>query len=52
MVGISANHTEHILPDNVRVIKNDVTKKANVAINILLNALDRIFDVTHDHKII
>lgn len=52
MVVISANHTEHILPDNVRVIKNDVTKKANVAINILLNALDRIFDVTHDHKII
>lgn len=52
MVVISANHTEHILPDDIRVIKNDVSKKANIAINILLNAMDRIFDVTHDHKVL
>ncbi|NLL93532.1 MAG: LacI family transcriptional regulator [Clostridiales bacterium] len=52
IIVISDNHTEHILPSNIRVIKNDVSKKANVAINILLNSIDRIFDVTHDHKIL
>lgn len=52
MAVISANHTEHILPSQIQVIKNDVSKKANIAINILLNAMDKIFDVTHDHKVL
>ncbi len=52
MVVIASNDTSNLLPASVRVIKNDVSKKANVAINILLNAMDRKFEVTHDHKIL
>lgn len=51
MVVISSNETAHILPDEIKVIKNDISKKANLAINILLNALDRKFDVAHDYKV-
>ncbi len=48
---ISSNDSHIILPDTIHVVNNDISKKANVVINILLNAMDRIFDVTHDHRI-
>lgn len=51
MVVISSNETSHILPDEIKVIKNDISKKANMAINILLNAMDHKFDVAHDYKV-
>lgn len=51
MVVISSDDTVHILPEEITVLKNDVSKKANLAINILLNAMDKKFDVAHDYKI-
>lgn len=51
MVAITSHESEVLLPDSIHVLKNDISKKANLAINILLNAMDRKFDVKHDHKI-
>lgn len=51
MVVISSDDTVHILPEEIKVFKNDVSKKANLAINILLNAMDHKFDVAHDYKV-
>lgn len=48
---ISSNDSHIILPDTIHVVNNDISKKANLAINILLNAMDRKFEVTHDHKV-
>ena len=51
MTVISSLESEALLPDSIPVLQNDISKKANLAINILLNAMDRRFDVKHDHKI-
>lgn len=51
MVAITSHESEVLLPDSIHILKNDISKKANLAINILLNAMDRKFDVKHDHKI-
>ena len=51
MTVISCSEYEPPLPESVYVYQNDITKKANLTINILLNALDRKFEVKHDHKI-
>lgn len=51
MAVIVSHKTENLLPQGIPVLKNDVSKKANLAISILLNAMDRKFDVKHDHKI-
>ena len=51
MAVITSHKSENILPDTISVFPYDVSKKANLAISILLNAMDRKFDVKHDHKI-
>lgn len=51
MAVISCSEYEPPLPESVYVYQNDIAKKANLTINILLNALDRKFEVKHDHKI-
>ena len=51
MAVIISHKTEPLLPKGISVLKNDISKKANLAISILLNAMDRKFDVKHDHKI-
>ncbi len=51
MAVISSDPTGEFLPPQASVILNDVVKKANVTISILLNALDKKFDVTHDYRI-
>lgn len=51
MAVVATVDTEHLLPASCHLLKNDVTPKANLVINILLNALNRKFDVKHDHKI-
>ncbi|MFU0828126.1 MAG: Transcriptional regulator LacI family [Lachnoclostridium sp.] len=48
---INLSGSKAILPDDVHVVNIDISKKANLVINILLNAMDRKFDVTHDHKV-
>lgn len=50
-VVISSNEIDHTIPETVKIIRNDVSKKANLAINILMNALDKKFDVDHVYKI-
>lgn len=52
MVVISSSETSHILSEDTKVIFNDISKKANLTMNILLNALDRNFDLAHDHKVL
>ena len=51
MAVIASEETAHILPDEIKVIRNDVSPKANLAINILMNAIDHKFDVAHDYMI-
>lgn len=51
MTVIASHKSEVLLPDTISVLSYDISKKANLAINLLLNAMDRKFDVKHDHKI-
>lgn len=51
MAVIASHKSKALLPDTLHILTNDVSKKANLAINILLNAMDRKFNVKHDHKI-
>lgn len=48
---ITSHESQKILPSGLHIVNTDISKKANLVINILLNALDRKFDVTHDHKV-
>lgn len=52
-VTVIASGQNHILlPETVRIISSDLSKKANLTINILLNALDRNFELNHDVKVL
>lgn len=48
---ITSNAYSHMLPESTTILENDTSKKANVAINLLLNAIDRKFDVNHIYEI-
>jgi transcriptional regulator with XRE-family HTH domain len=41
----------HVLSGELRQIHNDLDKKANLVMNIMLNAFERKFDITHDFRI-
>ena len=41
-----------MLPPNVKQVLYDLEIKANYTMNILLNALDRNFELDHDVKLI
>ena len=45
---VSASYKD-LLPTNIETIDIEEDKKANLSINLLLNALDRKFDVKHTH---
>lgn len=51
MVVIASEENLCLLPDSFKVIRNDISKKANLTMNILLNALDRNFEVNHDCRV-
>ena len=51
MTVITSHKSEVLLPDTISVLTYDVSRKANLTINILLNAMNRKFEVQHDHKI-
>lgn len=51
MVVISSEDNQSVLPKTINVVHNDISKKANLTMNILLNALNRNFDLNHDCKI-
>lgn len=49
---ITSQEHDATLPQNVAVVHNDVSKKANLAINVLLNSLERNFELEHDLKVL
>ena len=51
MVVISSEENQCMLPQTIKVVHNDISKKANLTMNILLNALNRNFDLIHDCKV-
>lgn len=48
---IISEKEQSLIPSDIHCLINNDDKKANVTINIVLNSLNRIFDVTHDCKI-
>ena len=51
MTVITSNAYSHMLPESTSILESDTSKKANVAINLLLNAIDRKFVVNHIYEI-
>ncbi len=51
MAVISSEYTQGVLPAAVSIVHNDTEKKANLTMNILLNALNHKFDLNHDCKV-
>lgn len=51
MLTISSEENINFLPHNSKYLFIDTTKKANMTINLLLNAIDRKFHVAHDYAI-
>lgn len=51
MTVITSSAYSHMLPDSTDILEHDTSKKANVAINLLLNAIDRKFDVNHTYEL-
>ena len=52
MVVISSEETQKILPSSIKIVHNSVEKKANLTMNILLNALNHNFDLDHNCKVL
>lgn len=48
---ISSGESVRTLPGDVTVITNDVAKKANLTISVLLNSMERNFEFQHDLKV-
>ncbi len=47
----SSEHDITLTPD-IKVLHNDISKKANMTINVVLNSLERNFELKHDLKIL
>lgn len=52
MCVITSQENDHTLPPNIMIVHNDISKKANLTINVLLNSLERNFDLNHDLKVL
>ena len=51
MVVISSEENQKVLPSTIYTIYNNTEKKANLTMNILLNALNHNFDLDHTCKV-
>ena len=51
MIIISSEDSPSCYTGGAGYIHNDVDKKANLAMNIMMNALEKKFDVKHEYKI-
>ena len=51
IVVVTNDTTPEIYSSLVKTIHHDIEKKANLAMNIMMNALERKFDVKHEYKI-
>ncbi len=52
MVVISSEEHPKVLPPTIQTIYNNAEKKANLTMNILLNALNHNFDLDHNCKVL
>lgn len=52
MVVISSEENPKVLPPAIQTIYNNAEKKANLTMNILLNALNHNFDLDHNCKVL
>lgn len=52
MIVVTSEDATSLFPKGATKIFTDVDKKANLSINLLLNAIDRKFEVAHEFKII
>lgn len=52
MIVISSEENQRALPSTIQVVYNNAAKKANLTMNILLNALNHNFDLDHDCKVL
>ena len=48
---IVSEQEKQLLPEKIKVMLDNCDKKANLTMNIVMNALKRNFEVTHDHKV-
>ena len=51
MIVITSEEESALLPEETKIIYTNAEKKANLSINLLLNAMDRKFEVAHEFKI-
>lgn len=51
LCAIVSEQEKQLLPAKVKIMPDNADKKANLTMNIVMNALKRNFEVTHDHKI-
>ena len=51
MVIISTNEAQGHHLQTIKCIHHDIEKKANLAMNIMMNALEKKFDVKHEYKV-
>lgn len=49
---IASQDYDFMLPTDSVVVHNDISKKANLTINVLLNSLERNFELEHDIKVL
>lgn len=48
---LSPDHSPEFPGSTLPVLHYEIEKKANLAVNIMLNALEKKFDVKHEYKI-
>ncbi len=51
LVIVTNDTTPSVYSSLVKTIHHDIEKKANLAMNIMMNALERKFDVKHEYKV-
>ncbi|WP_026503980.1 LacI family DNA-binding transcriptional regulator [Butyrivibrio sp. NC3005] len=51
LIIVSSKESPICYGEKVHVIYNDIEKKSNLAMNIIMNALEKKFDVKHEYKI-
>lgn len=51
MIVITSEEESVLLPEGITIIYSNADKKTNLSINLLLNAMDRKFEVAHEFKV-
>ncbi|MBQ3795144.1 MAG: LacI family DNA-binding transcriptional regulator [Butyrivibrio sp.] len=51
MIIVTIEESPHIYTSSIGTIHLDIEKKANLAMNIMMNAIEKKFDVKHEYKV-